>query len=189
MELKVTVAPVRLPLDISDVQEYLRLETQDDLETIQTLIKSANDVAEHYCNRTLIQTSYQLFHDVLPATGDVGLRLARGNIISITDVKIHLKDGGSPGTEAVTDYILTDENMDGKVYPLSGAWSTTGTARYKKGVEINFVAGYGETRASIPHGMILALLQIVGWLYENREGQVIPANIIATLNPYRILTM
>jgi uncharacterized phiE125 gp8 family phage protein len=190
MEISVTVPPSRMPLDISDVQEFLRLDTEEDLETIQTLIKSANDIAENYCNRTLIQTSYQLFHDSLPVTGDVGIRLAKGNIISIDSFKIHLDTGGSPGTEDITDYILTEENMDGKLYPLSTtSWSTTGTARYKKGVEVNFIAGYGPARSDIPHGMINALLQLVGYLYEHREGTALPANMLDLLDPYRIVTM
>lgn len=179
-----------MPLDISDVQEFLRLDTQDDLETIQTLIKSANDIAERYCNRTLIQTEYQLFHDYLPAGryyNDNFLQLMKGSIIAVSELKVHNDDGT---TEVLTDFILTEENMDGKLYPLSTlTWVAEKSQRYKKGVEITYTAGYGANRSDIPYGMISGLLQIVAFLYENRGCEEVPQSILSSLNAFRIVTV
>ena len=194
MELKVITPPSNLPLDYSDVQEYLRLETEQDTETITNLIKSVTSLAQEYTNRTFISTEYQLFNDRLPASlnpDDNYIILDKGPIVSVDEIKVHITDSvGSPPEEVLTDYILTNETMDGKVYPLSTyTWELTGTPRNRKAVEITFTAGYGTSKRDVPFGLKSILIQMVSFLYENREGTVIPEGITKGLDAYRIVTI
>jgi uncharacterized phiE125 gp8 family phage protein len=91
----------------------------------------------------------------------------------------------------VDDFIL-----DGTPNPARLVWRGTGTAPVSplaaNGIEIDFVAGYGDAPSDVPQPIRQALLLLVAHWYENREpveigatATVIPGSVSSLLSLYR----
>jgi uncharacterized phiE125 gp8 family phage protein len=74
------------------------------------------------------------------------------------------------------------------VLRFNSIWPQT-VLRAAKGIEIQFVAGFGDASA-VPDDIKMALKLIVANLYENRgccDPNDLPSSAHAILQPYRIL--
>ena len=62
------------------------------------------------------------------------------------------------------------------------------TDRYFGGYEIEYIAGYGATAASVPEAIKLGIIMWVADVYENRVPISEPPGIVKTIMaPYRII--
>ena len=71
-----------------------------------------------------------------------------------------------------------------------GTWPTD--LRNANGIEVLYIAGYGDTRATIPEPIRVAMLEYIAFLYEHRgddEGRALnpPMMIRSLLQPYVIM--
>ncbi len=187
MHYTVKTKPTILPLNVSDVQEYLRLDNDDDVNTVTDLIETARDIAQEYTNRTFITTEYVLLYDRLPSAkicDNNYIKLIKGSIINVSEVKVFNDDAT---TEVLVDYILTHDNMSGRLYPsLECGWTTDKVLQLRNAVQITYTAGYGTARGDVPAGLKNAMMQLIAFLYESREGGEIPATIMRGFDKFKI---
>ncbi len=203
--LKVHTAPSVEPTTDAETIAYLRTDSGVDTTLIQNLVISAREWIEEYLNRTLINTTYQLFLDNVNES-DVPIKeglytapfkIYRNNFIelprpptsSVTHVKYY--DDADTATVWATSnyYVDTVRNPARIVLRDGGTWPTD--LRASNGVEVQYVAGYGSNRSDIPEPIRMAVLQYVAHLYEHRgdtEAKTVepPAMLKSLLQPYKI---
>jgi len=204
--LKVHTAPSVEPTTDAETIAYLRTDTGVDTTLIQNLVIAAREWVELYLNRSLINTTYQLFLDTVPEIDtpmksgfytapykvylNNFIELPKPPVSSITHVKYY-DDADSATTWATSNYysdLITEPARI--VLKDGGSWPTD--LRNANGLEVQYVAGYGSNRSDIPEPIRMAVLQYVAHLYEHRgdtEAKSVepPAMIKSLLQPYKIM--
>lgn len=155
-----------LPVSINDVKNFMRLaeSTAEEDSLIGSYISAAHRFVESYTNRILLSESYQLRLDFYP-TKTINLPVA--NVTSITSVQ-YIDTNGATQTVSSSNYDVDLNTIPAKIYTHRFEVPAYDTTR-KDCVIVNFVAGYSGPSA-IPAGLKIALMMIVGYLYENRAS-------------------
>lgn len=160
----VTPASV-LPVTLEEAKEHLRIDDADTSENalVTAYIKAAvASIEQYYCavSEQTWRQSFDTFWKVF--------RLSRYPVIGVPVLK-YRPEGGADVTVAQADYsVLSDEIgpfvriKDGFDYPSSLYETGAVTLEWKAG----FSAG------AIPENIRVAILLIVGDLYQNREAKV-----------------
>lgn len=170
-----TVSPAYEPFALETIKRHLKLPlsaTNEDT-TLTLYMTAARIWAEGYTNLSLMQQTYlQTFNNV-----DRIVKLLRKPVLSVESVKIIANSESDTLTTVLSStYSLTE---DGFLYARS-SWPSH---RNFKSFQITFKTGFatlpdspteGEiatARAAIPSNIQLAMLNFIGHMYENREGQ------------------
>lgn len=162
MSLRLITPPAVEPVSLETAKTYLRVDTDDEDALIALLIQSARETGEGLARRAFITQTLEMVVDDWPADGN--LVLWRPSLQSVSSVKYYDTDN----VEATwTDYVVNARSEPGQIYFNS----TPGTALAKSGgVVVRYVAGYGNTEASVPEKLKQAILSTVAHFYENREA-------------------
>lgn len=191
---KVITPPSSLPVTLLLVKQYLRLDITDTVEDeILTLfIETAISLFEKFTHRILLQTEFKTFRDQFYS---VQFDLLRSPFVSLTSFEY--KVSGLLTTVPADLYYLTDENFYSRIILQRDQVWPTDIDIEKQAIEIVFKSGIGDVGNVIPKDITTALLQTVANLYENRgdcnsstlEKEMLPRNVIAIYNKYRILNV
>jgi|DEB19_MinimDraft_3_1074340.scaffolds.fasta_scaffold11668_1 uncharacterized phiE125 gp8 family phage protein len=207
-------APAAEPITTSEAKTHLRVDSSTDDTYIGTLITIARSSAEKYTRRAFINQTWQMFLDPIGAALSdewwTGVRqgsirsLSRAGslvipfapLVSVTHIKFYddadTATTFSPGNYQVSAY-AGDSPANGRITLRTGAvWPSIDGAglRNSDAMEIQFVAGYGTTGASVPTQIKQGILAEISQLYENRgdcSDGVNSSLARSLLNPYRIL--
>lgn len=204
--LTITTAPQNEPLDAAETISYLRIDSGVDTTLIDNLIQAARFWVEDYTNRTLLTTVFTLsldaigevdtplkegFHTGYSDTPRVNyIELPRSPVQSVTSI-ISYADDNTATTLATSNYYVDTVRVPARVVLRDGGtWPTD--LRNANGIEVLYTAGYGDSRASIPEPIRLAMLEYIAHLYEHRgddEGRALnaPPLIRSLLQPYIIM--
>lgn len=181
MRLKLKTAPAVEPITLDEAKNYLRVDTADDNILIAKLITTARQLAERETRRAFITQTWQMFLDFAKTEMEIPMPPLQ-SVVSITVIS-------EDGTESIVDSSSYDvdlsENSPGRIRHKSGySWpSHRGFVSFI----IEFVAGYGDAASDVPEALRQAILQLIGFLYDNRDAGEIPTGIRAILWPYKIL--
>jgi len=204
--LTITTAPANEPLDAAETISYLRLDSGVDTTLVNNLIQAARFWCEDYTNRTLLSTTFTLSLDSIGEV-DVPLKegmytgysqpskinyieLPRSPIQSVTHIKSYADDNTAT-TLATSNYYEDLVREPARIVLRDGgSWPTD--LRNANGIEVRYVAGYGDSRGTIPEPIRVAMLEYVSFLYEHRgddEGRALnpPMMIKSLLQPYVIM--
>ena len=204
--LTITTAPQNEPLDAAETISYLRIDSGVDTTLIDNLIQAARFWAEDYTNRTLLTTVFTLsldaigevdtplkegFHTGYSDTPRVNyIELPRSPVQSVTSI-ISYADDNTATTLAASNYFVDTVRVPARVVLRDGGtWPTD--LRNANGIEVLYTAGYGDSRASIPEPIRVAMLEYIAHLYEHRgddEGRALnaPPLIRSLLQPYIVM--
>lgn len=204
--LTITTAPQSEPLDAAETISYLRLDANVDTTLVNNLIQAARFWAEDYINRTLITTTFTLSLDRIGErdqhlkegthTGAYQvpymnyIELPRSPVSSVTSI-ISYNDANDASTLATSNYYSDFVREPARVVLRDGGtWPSD--LRNANGIEIKYVAGYGDARSTIPEPIRVAMLEYISFLYEHRgddEGRALnpPMMITSLLQPYVIM--
>lgn len=184
VKFKRVVAPESDALDLDYVKEELRV-THNELDwSIQRLITLATNACETYTNRALITQTRAIFYDRFPVRDTIQLMF--GPVQSITHLKTH-DENGVTATFAAAEYFLTDEQQGGALtLHRDKTWPTT-TLLPREGIEIQYVAGYGDTSEDIPVELTMGMINMIKWHFnEDSEGDM-PSSIYDMWKGYRLV--
>lgn len=204
--LVVATPPADEPISLTEAKDFLRIDDQVDERIIKLLLGASREWAENYTGRSFINRTLKLTLDgvadayeplqegiysgaYMPAKVD-RIRLPQGPAYSITSIKSY-DDAGTATTFDSSNYFLDNSGSIGYVVLRDGAsWPTD--IRNANGIEINYVAGYGDNAYDVPEAIRLAILQYLVFSYEHRgevEGRptMPPQSIESLLRPYRIM--
>lgn len=206
--LNLKTEATRLALDVRDVKNYLKLDDNADEVLVRTLITTASEWVENHIARSLINRTYQLFLDGVTEIDfplwegmvdgpDIVWRkrqvpLPRGPISSVTHLKTY-DDADTATTMSTDKYYVDKVSQPPNVVLRAGAsWPTS--LRVANAIEIEYVAGYGDSPAQIPEPIRLAMYQFIAFQYEHRGDferfppPNMPDSIEGLLRPYRTMS-
>jgi uncharacterized phiE125 gp8 family phage protein len=157
-----------LPVALSDMKLFLRVDSSDEDDLITSLITAATATVQTCTNRQFVNASYTWNIDVLPVL-DTGILYVPVNpLVSVTSFKYYDTDGDQQTWDSA-NYVVDTNSIKGRVYLASDiSWPDT-ESRYDA-VEIIFEAGYSADATSVPDEAIQAIKMLVGHWFENRQS-------------------
>jgi uncharacterized phiE125 gp8 family phage protein len=149
------------PVTLAQAKAELRLDHSSEDELIAGLIRAARDEVERTTGLAMIDQTWRLAADHVPASGL--LRLRRGPVRQILAVTAF----GSEGEAALID--PADYQLDPLSKPARLHFARRpGRLRAMNGIEVDFVAGFGEAGTDVPDLLKRAILMLVTHWFEFR---------------------
>jgi uncharacterized phiE125 gp8 family phage protein len=216
MNVEVVVQPAVEPLEPADLYQSLRLDavgspaTHHDDALLETLISAARQEVESSAHVSLVRRTLRLSAAGFPRSAHavegmpfatrravpLALRLPRGPVASVTDVKYYDADNMLQ-TVASSDYYLTDEQVP-QVRFLS-SFAQPETYDRPDAVRVTYVAGYAPTvenpvtvaqhAGNIPQPLLRAMIVAVQRAYDPlapADRQVLDLAFEALIAPLRL---
>jgi uncharacterized phiE125 gp8 family phage protein len=165
-QVRVYTAPAVEPVSLEMAKLDLRVDHDDDDALIADLIVACRQEAEDIARRAFVNRTLDLSLSGWPADGKI--RLPYPPAVSVTSVTYYKSDN-TTGTMPSTDYVLVAD-IDPAVITtaLNKSWPTE-TLRTVAPVRVRYVAGYGETAASVPERYRSLIRSLVLVRYESRD--------------------
>jgi uncharacterized phiE125 gp8 family phage protein len=179
------------PVTLAETKHFLRVEHDDDDDVIGGLIGGARAHLEAQTRRALITQNWRVIRDVWPETGCVSLLPAP--VQTLDAARIYRADGTTLAL-GLGGFVLDTSEAPARVSFIHDM--PTAPGRRAAGIEIDFTCGYGDTAASVPEPLRLAIRLLATHWYENRgivatSGKVLvlPHTVAALIAPYRVLSL
>jgi uncharacterized phiE125 gp8 family phage protein len=178
MAWKVTTAPVNEIWTLSEVKNYLKVDTSADDTLITTLIQSAREIAERYLNQALIT---QTITEKLDRLNYPTIYLSVSPVIAVSSFQ------NTTQTFAATEYVVDTFSKPAR---LNIGFGKTWPTLYGNinDVSIIYTAGYSSQSSGVPMQIRQAILMIIADSYDNREDYVkkMPTASEYLLDQYRV---
>lgn len=182
LRLKIVTGPTDEPVSASEAKAHARVDDDSENAIIATYIKAARELAETYTARAFVTQTWSMFLDAFPACGII--EVPRAPLISVTHIKTY-DDADAATTMSASDYFVDTKTEPGRIV-LRSAASWPDVARVANGVEIQFIAGYGEP-SQVPASIRRGIMELFMWLYEHRgDGNEPPAACYAPLVGFKL---
>lgn len=178
------------PISLAEAKIHSRVDPDitDDDALIRSYIKAATDNAQAITRRQFINGTYELRLNAFPPV----IKLPRPPLWEITSIKYFDTDNVEQTLDS-SKYMVDEYSTIGQVLPAPDE-SWPGVGDQIPTITIEYIAGYGDDRESVPDDIKSAIKLIVGHLYEHREtvlvgvsGSVIPQGAADLLYPHRII--
>jgi uncharacterized phiE125 gp8 family phage protein len=183
--------PAVEPVTLDDAKAFLKVDTADDDDVIAALIAGARIHVEAQTRRALITQSWRLIRDTWPYGGRVPALPVP--LRQLTAARIYRADGSTQSIDPAS-FIVETAAAPAVLSFANGA--TPAPGRVAAGIELDIVAGYGDSAADVPADLRQAIRLLVAHWYENRGliavGQqvgLLPASAAALIAPYRVLSL
>lgn len=183
MAWKVTTAPAKEVWTLSEVKNYLKVDTSADDTLITTLLQSAREVAERYLNQALIT---QTITEKLDRLNSPVIYLSVSPVISVSSFQ-YADSQNTTQTYNAANYIVDTFEKPAR---LSVAYGKTWPTLYGNinDVTITYTAGYNTEPSGVPMQIRQAILMMIADSYDNREDYVkkLPTASEYLLDQYRV---
>lgn len=181
--------PAAEPLTLAQVKAHLRLDGSADDALLTDLIAAARQYLEATTGLALITQRLRFYRDDWPADGLIQLAIAP--LQAIESVTVY-DAAGNPQVVSLTGHVLDAASSPARLFlPAQPP-----TSRPLNGIEIDVVAGFGNTGADVPDTLIRAMLMHVALMYELRgaipsdmQPAAIPAGYDRLVSPYRTVRL
>jgi uncharacterized phiE125 gp8 family phage protein len=153
--------PAVEPVELSAVKSALRITGNASDDELSSLVSVARRVVERDSRRSLITQTWQLKLDAWPLAG---IRLLMPPVQSVSSIK-YVDTGGTTQTWSSDEYDVFTDDEPGLV--LLGYQKTWPTLRGdRRGITVEYVAGYGDTAASVPEALQRAIIEFVRMQFD-----------------------
>lgn len=177
---KVITAPTKEPISLTEAKSHIRVE--DDFTADDTLIAlyiaAARRHFERQTSRTIHQTTYEMSFPGFPS-GGCPLLLPRATPLIEVDSVIYKDSDGNEEAWSSSLYVLDNYNEPGFILPAYGESYPSFTPYPVNPVIVRYAGGTAtaspETECS--ESIKIAIMVLVGALYENRETEVVEQGI------------
>ena len=167
--------PALEPVTLSEAKSHLRVESTDEDALIGELIEVARGYVERIVGIQLITQSWRQYEDCWPLTKCLNLKVRP--VQSVSSITIYAADG-TPTVISPIDYQLDNISDLPRLYleehPSPG--------QTLNGIEIDIIAGFGDTGIDVPDTLKRAILLLVAHWYEFR-GAVSPRDQPVSIPP------
>jgi uncharacterized phiE125 gp8 family phage protein len=177
--------PAIEPVTLDEARDYLRLDSEDEDELLESLIRAARHMVEAASGQMLIHQTWRLSLNAWPVMGR--LRLPLEPLDSIIGARV--LDAQGNAQEVELSALAIDAGARPPAILAIGALPLPG--RNVNGIEIEVRVGHGVTRADVPPQLRLAVLKLGAHWFENRgdaTGErvaVMPGEVTALTAPWR----
>lgn len=192
IEKQLLTPPASLPVDLAEAKEHERIGDTDAIEDAAILaqLEAATLLAEQFTRRAFItQTWLFRTHNIVPF-----IELPRPPLQTIDSVTTIYQDDAPVIVSDTTYYADTVREPGSLIFKtlptVQGAyafpWGWGYCGNVYNTLQVTYTCGYGDDGTDVPEAIIAGILQIFGFLYQNREGQPIPCGSVAhtLLSPY-----
>ena len=184
--------PATEPVTLAEAKAFLRVDGSDEDSFIETLITAARLHAESVTGRATISQSWRVVLDAWPQGWRIDLPLAP--LKSLTAIRAYDADGEAT-VLPLADFQPQSGPAPACVFLPSGVIDMP-VLRDHNGIELDYVAGYGDTPETVPEDLRHAILTLVGYWFEHRDavivagsGAVVPAGFDQLVAPYRAVRL
>ena len=154
--------PALEPVTIADARAFLRISTDSEDDVLRRIIKTARELVEAETGLALVDQTWRLRVDRWPRSGR--LAIFKYPVKAVTAVVAYRPDGSAIGMEP-EEFMLQHGRRPQRVYMAQYPDAQTFC-----GLEVDFIAGFGETGVEVPDALKQAILTLTAHLYENRAG-------------------
>ena len=179
--------PAIEPVSLAEAKAWLREESCDEDQLIQTLLVSARMTLEAWTRRYFITQGWRLVCDQWPIStrNPQLIEIAFAPFRTVNAIRIY--DANDTATIlSATSYAASSGDHGGRIL-FNAAPPAAGRAI--DGVEIDFMVGYGATVLQTPEPLRRAILILVAHWLENRGDDnaiaALPPAALALCAPYR----
>ena len=187
-------APKREPVELQDIERHLRLDIDypEEQELLELYITAARKRVEDLTGRKLIHQVWKYYLEDWP-TGDY-IKIPYPPLYALTSNAIKYRDSDyTEQTMDSGDYRVLTNIEPGRITLDYGAtWPSDTLIGNAEAIYIEYTCGYGTGRTNVPEELRIAIMQIVGTMYENRETtspQIIvevPQTAYMLIEPFRV---
>ena len=177
--------PACEPLTLTEAKNYLRVDTSDDDALISALIISARMLVEQRTQRVLITQGWRMTLDKFSHRHFIHVPISPFQTLSA--FKVYNLDGSFTLIDP-SQYLVDSNTSFARICLVNGLAQPT---KPIMGITLDFVAGYGDTSASIPEPLRQAIRELIYLWYENRgdtladaQANHFPAIVSVLLEPY-----
>lgn len=166
MDRKVISGPSLEPLTVVQAKKYIRVTYANEDDLIASLIKTAREVVESYCNVVLIQQTIEERFNCFPVASNnnryASMWLSASPLISVDSIS-YLDSDNQPQTLDASVYKVSGNHKPPYI-SLDHNQSWPSTAFVPGAVTVTYKAGYGTEASSVPDKYIQAMrLMIAEW--------------------------
>ncbi|MFF2320931.1 head-tail connector protein [Agrobacterium sp. NPDC058088] len=156
------------PLTLAEVKAHLRLDGGEEDALLAALLRTAREHLERVTSLCLIRQTWRLYLDRWPENGVI--LIGKGPVQVIETILVFNAQGRA------ADITGADRLLDGTARPAR-LWlrDPPSPGRAMNGIEIDFIAGYGEAGTDVPDTLKRAMLMHVAQMFAFR-GAVAPEN-------------
>ncbi|MFK3688955.1 head-tail connector protein [Agrobacterium tumefaciens] len=160
--------PQAEPLTLAEVKAHLRLDSGEEDVLLAALIRTAREHLERTTGLCLLSQTWRLYLDRWPQTGVI--LLGKTPVQTIETILVFDGAGQTENLRGV------ERLLDGAARPAR-LWlrDPPSPGRVMNGIEIDFIAGYGEAGTDVPDTLKRAMLSHVAQMFAFR-GAVTPEN-------------
>jgi uncharacterized phiE125 gp8 family phage protein len=175
--------PALEPVTLAEAKDWLKIDGSDEDQIINALIISARLSVEAATGLMLITQSWRLAFDAWPLSGR--LNLIHAPLQTVSALRIYDVNGMSK----LLDLTGLDVSS-GRQPKLVLKSALPQSSKMVDGIELDLILGFGNSAASVPEDLKLAIKMLVAFWHENRgdgtSGVSVrwPDSISALLHPF-----
>jgi uncharacterized phiE125 gp8 family phage protein len=180
------VPPVAEPVGLAEAKEYLRISGDGEDALVATLIAAARARIEDITAVAMISRTLRVALDGWPRelASERTLRLPVRPAAELVAVRILDFEGAAT---VVTDRFELGLGRSARLAWTEGGFPAPG--RRAGGIEIDYVAGFGESAADVAEGLRLAVKRLAAHAYHARDAETIagplPEDVAGLIAPWR----
>ncbi len=173
------------PVSLAEAKLFLKLDAADEDGLLGTLITAARLMIEAGAGRMMVDQTWRIVLDRWSESGEI--RLPVSPVSQIVAARVF--DVLGLAREVAADALVLDRMADPPVIRIVREVPEIGRAH--GAIEIDVVAGFGATAASVPAPLRQAILRLAGRWFERRgdvvgrDAAALPREIAALVAPYR----
>jgi len=164
---EVTVANTTQLITTANAKLFLKVDTSDDDDIIDSLVKAATESAQEYTNRFFLETTLTQYGTTF---ADIK-NLFKSPVSDITHI-IYYDADDSAQTLATSVYQVTPA-IEPSTIMLKVDQSYPDVADREDAVLIKYKVGYGTATTDVPYAIIQAVYLTIGHWYQNRQEVVV----------------
>lgn len=157
--------PAAEPVSLAEAKAFLRIDDSAEDGLIETLIGAARLHVEGVTGKAMMAQSWRIVLDLWPVEG--WLRLPITPLITVTAVSAIDAHGASH------EIGLTQFRSEADRLILPPAVAGMPMLQERQGIEIDYVAGFGDEPEDVPKDLKQAMLGLVAHWHEHRDAVIV----------------
>lgn len=156
--------PQQEAVSVEEIKAYLGLADAGQDILLASIVKAAREMAERQSGRVFVNRSLEAVFECF----DREFLLPGSPLVNVTSIT-YINEDGTEVTVDPAEYTVDTVSLVGRI--VFRDWQYYCPAQIAAPVCVRYVAGFGDTAASVPENIKLAIKQVAADAFEHRESQ------------------